>query len=100
MSSIFNLIFYLMEEFYSRLRHIRQQQNLSIKQLSEMSGLSYRTIQSYELKDRTPAIIDTLITLSRCLGVSVDYLIGISDDPCPVSSLTVSIDDIGGRREK
>ena len=66
-----------------RLRNIRQQRGLTIKEVSERSGISYRTIQSYELKDRKPAIIDTLISLSRSLGVSVDYLIGNTDNPTP-----------------
>ena len=78
-----------MQEFYSRLRQLRKEKGLSIKQVAERSGLSYRTIQSYELQDRTPAIIDALIALSRCFGVSVDYLIGVSDNPKPSDTTTV-----------
>ena len=61
--------------FYTKLRLLRKQRGLTIKQIAEMSGLSYRTVQSYELQDRTPAAIDNIIALSRALGVSVDYLI-------------------------
>lgn len=61
--------------FYTKLRMIRKQRGLTIKQVAELSGLSYRTVQSYELQDRTPAAIDNIIALSRALGVSVDYLL-------------------------
>lgn len=61
--------------FYTKLRMIRKLRGLTIKQVAELSGLSYRTVQSYELQDRTPAAIDNIIALSRALGVSVDYLL-------------------------
>ena len=69
-----------MNTFYTRLRELRKSEHKSITALSEETGISYRTLQSYELKDRTPAIIDTLIILADYFNVSLDYLCGRSDE--------------------
>lgn len=69
-----------MSNFYSRLKELRNENQMSIKQVSSDTGINYRTIQSYELQDRTPAIIDTLIILADYFNVSLDYLCGRSDE--------------------
>lgn len=69
-----------MPNFYERLKQIRIEKNMSIRQVSCETGLSYRTIQSYELQDRTPAVIETLIKLADFYDVSLDYLCGRSDE--------------------
>lgn len=69
-----------MNNFHYRLKELRRESNKSLKQLSEETGISFRTIQSYELQDRTPAVIDILIALADYFDVTLDYLVGRSDD--------------------
>lgn len=66
--------------FKERLKKLRQSANLSQKQLGELSSTSERTIQDYESGRRKPGL-DALIALSNVLNTSIDYLVGLSDDP-------------------
>lgn len=65
-------------DFYDRLKQLRLSKNLTQKQLGELTGLSERGIQNYELRLRTPTI-DTAIALAKYFNVSLDYLCGLSD---------------------
>ena len=66
--------------FKERLKQQRQKANLSQKQLGEISNTSERTIQDYEAGKRKPGM-DALISLANVFQVSIDYLVGRSDDP-------------------
>lgn len=61
------------------LKELRNDKNLTQKELSEKLGLSKNTVCEYE-KGRAEPSIETLIELSKIFGVSVDYLVGIEDD--------------------
>ena len=50
------------------------------KQLAEGIGASERGIQQYELGERKPTY-DMLIALADYFDISLDYLVGRSDDP-------------------
>ena len=66
--------------FSERLVSLRKAHNLTQKQLAiemQMSGLA---IQHYESQRRKPAF-DVLIALADYFDVSLDYLVGRSDDP-------------------
>lgn len=65
-----------MSNFYNRIKELRNSRNYSIKKVSDDTGISYRTLQSYELQDRTPAVIDILIALADYYDVTLDYLVG------------------------
>lgn len=68
-----------------RLRAIRQQLGLSQRDLAEDIGTGHGMIHRYEhgLSDPTSS---TLKALSDRLNVSIDYLVGISDEPATQSS--------------
>lgn len=66
--------------FSSRLKQLRQAKGLSQKQLAIEINSAERTIQSYELNVRTPSI-DICITLTNYFNVSLDYLVGLTDNP-------------------
>lgn len=57
------------------LRHLRKEQNFSMKQLGEIIGVSESTISLYENGHRQPDF-HTLIKLADYFNVTVDYLIG------------------------
>jgi transcriptional regulator with XRE-family HTH domain len=63
-----------------RLRYIRQAKGVSQAQLADSAELSIRQISRYETVGESPSS-DTLIRIAKALGVSVDYLLGLSLDP-------------------
>ena len=66
--------------FTERLVHIRKSKNLTQKQVSDALGLSEVGLQNYEAGRRKPAF-DILIALADYFDVSLDYLVGRSDNP-------------------
>lgn len=66
--------------FGNHLKAIRKSKGLTQKQLAKGIGASERGIQQYELGERKPNY-DALIALADFFDVSIDYLVGRSDDP-------------------
>lgn len=66
--------------FGERLKQLRAVKNLTQKQLAIETETSERGIQNYETGIRKPAF-DVLIALADYFDVSLDYLVGRSDDP-------------------
>ena len=66
--------------FSERLVLLRKSNNLTQKQLAAKTGLSELAIQHYEAQRRKPAF-DVLLALADYFNVSLDYLVGRSDDP-------------------
>lgn len=63
-----------------RLISLRKSRNITQKQLATALNLSEIAIQNYEAQRRKPAY-DVLISLADFFDVSLDYLVGRSDDP-------------------
>lgn len=66
--------------FDQRLKALRKEKGVTQKQLAEAIGITERGLQGYEIKDRKPGY-DALIALADYFDVSLDYLVGRSDDP-------------------
>jgi len=66
--------------FGDRLNHLRKDKNLKAEDLGEILGLKRRIIFLYE-KNETRPTFDTLLALADYFDVSLDYLVGRSDDP-------------------
>ena len=62
------------------LKEIRLSRNLTQRQLAENIGASERGVQNYELGTRKPTY-DMLIALADYYDVSLDYLVGRTDNP-------------------
>lgn len=62
-----------------RLRDLRAEKNISQRKMAEMFSVSQGTYNNWEQGNTQPSI-EQLIELARFFGVSVDYLIGNSDD--------------------
>lgn len=69
-----------MSDFASRIADLRKEHHLTQNKLSEVTGLSKIGIQSYERRIRKPTM-DALIALADAFDVSIDYLVGRSDNP-------------------
>ena len=59
------------------VRDLRNQKGLSQSQLAKQVGVTASTIALYETGDRLPSL-QRLIDLSRALGVTTDFLLGLS----------------------
>lgn len=66
--------------FQERLVFLRKSNGITQKQLAENLSLSEVGIQHYESGRRKPAY-DILISLADYFDVSLDYLVGRSDNP-------------------
>ena len=65
---------------YKRIRDLREDGDLTQKQLAAALCCSQQVYSNYELGQRDIPT-DILIKLSAFYGVSVDYILGISDNP-------------------
>lgn len=63
-----------------RLIELRKTTNITQKTLALGIGVSEIAIQRYEYGSRKPTL-DIAIALADYFGVSLDYLVGRSDDP-------------------
>ena len=68
-----------MSLFPERLKICRTERNLTQRELAGTLGIIERSYQRYESGEREPNI-DTLISIAQHFAISVDYLIGYSDD--------------------
>lgn len=68
------------EVFSERLRAARTDRSMTQENLSDASGVAREMIARYENQRAFPAI-ETLIKLAQILGVTTDYLLGLTDDP-------------------
>ena len=65
---------------YKRIRDLREDSDLTQKDLAKALNCSQQVYSNYELGQRDVPT-DILIKLSAFYKVSVDYILGISDDP-------------------
>ncbi|MBQ4332977.1 MAG: helix-turn-helix transcriptional regulator [Clostridia bacterium] len=63
---------------YQRIRDLREDKDLTQKQMADILHCSQQVYSNYELGQRDIPT-ELLIRLSRYHGVSVDYILGISD---------------------
>lgn len=61
----------------NRLKELREEENKSIKQLSESLKMPYQTYRNYEIEKRNPTK-EVWEHLANHFGVSVPYIMGIS----------------------
>ena len=67
-----------MDIFAIRLKELRNEKGLTLKQLSTSLGMPLMTYANYEQGKREPSL-DTLRLLCRFHDVTSDYLLGLSD---------------------
>lgn len=66
--------------FCERLKELRASRNLTQKEVADSVGMAPMAYQRYEYGTREPAY-QKLIALADFYDVSLDYLVGRSDDP-------------------
>ena len=68
--------------FGQRLRMLREKREMTQEEMSGMLHVHRSTYTKYEIGETQPSI-DTLIRLADLFKVSVDFLLGRTDDPRP-----------------
>lgn len=70
-----------MYSFFSvRLKALRENKNLTQKQMAQLFELTERGYQNYEIGKSTPNI-HLLASIADFFNVSIDFLIGRTDNP-------------------
>jgi len=65
---------------YRRIRDLREDKDITQKEMAKILNCSQQVYSNYELGQRDIPT-DILIKLSRFHNVSVDYILGITDNP-------------------
>ncbi|TCS80347.1 helix-turn-helix domain-containing protein [Tepidibacillus fermentans] len=76
--------------FGKRLRELRKQKKLTMKELGNLFNLAESTISGYENETRKPDM-EIIKQFADFFEVSVDYLLGRTNDPSP--SLPEELED-------
>jgi len=69
-----------MANLSERIKDLRSSHNVLQQNVADFAGLSLRGYQRYERGERQPTA-DILIALADYFDVSLDYLVGRSDNP-------------------
>ena len=69
-----------MEILAKRLKALRESRRIYQREMAEQLGLSFRGYQGYETNQTEPKLA-TLIAIADYYHVSIDYLVGRTDDP-------------------
>lgn len=67
------------ETFPTRLRGLMDYNRLNTRTLAKKIGLSQQSIWCYCIGKTKPSL-DNLVALANAFGVSVDYLLGVTDE--------------------
>lgn len=68
--------------FAKRLKELRYKNDISMRELALSLGVSHVIISFYESAKREPTI-GACKAIAEYFGVSMDYLVGLTDDPKP-----------------
>lgn len=71
-----------MTTHYQRIRDLREDSDLKQRELAEILGCSQRVYSNYERGD-LDIPTEVLIKLAQYYGVSVDYILGLTDNKIP-----------------
>lgn len=69
---------------FIRIRNLREDKDLYQKDIAKLLEISQQYYSEYELGKRTIPITH-LIKLAKFYNVSLDYLVGLTDEPKPYS---------------
>ena len=72
---------YKMNGFIKRVKNLMKEKKLTQKELSALSGISEPSLCRY-LKGQIEPRMDIIQNLARALNVSVEYLLGQSEEEC------------------
>lgn len=68
-----------MSDFSSRMKELRKERTMKQQELADIFSVKVRTYQGYEYGESYPEVAK-LIAIADFFDVSLDYLVGRSDD--------------------
>lgn len=74
------MFFFFSPSFSERLKELRSSKGLTMQQLGKEIGSTKGTISNLENGNKKPSL-DMLIKLADYFNISIDYLVGRTDDP-------------------
>lgn len=87
--------------FKQRLKELRKKQGITQEQLAQILGLERSTIGKYEGKKEVIPSAEVLNDIADYFEVSIDYLLGRTDDPYPYESFDEYIpEEFNGNAKK
>lgn len=72
--------FFFQPSFSLRLKELRKTNNLTLEQLGKNIGSTKATMSNFETGQKKPSL-DMIIKIADYFQVSIDYLVGRTDDP-------------------
>ena len=78
-------------DFCTRLKQLRQKQQLTQSELATLLEVKPTAISNYESGRNEPSLAK-LVTLSEHFDVSCDYLLGLSDSYLPIGGEVLDLD--------
>ena len=69
-----------MKHYFERAKALRTERNIKQKDVASLLSMTVNAYQKYEYGEREPNM-ETFIALADYFDVSLDYLVGRSDDP-------------------
>ena len=83
--------------FAQRLKEIMKEKKISGKELAEGANTTEATISRYVSGKRSPEILEVLKNAAKFLGVSTDYLLGLTNNPFEKGSLPAEVKELLAR---
>ena len=80
-----------MSEFGEILKRTIERRGVTQRWVAENANTTEATISRYTSKLHKPPILDTIKDIARCLNVSVDYLIGLTNIETPNPSFPMDV---------
>lgn len=71
-----------------RIKQLRKQKNITLKELAEHLGIKEATMQRYESGNIKSIPYDNIVLIAEYLGCQPQYLMGWSDEVQPVTNLS------------
>jgi len=78
--------------FGKRLKKLREDKEMTQRQLAEILGIGASTLAMYEIDKRSPDH-NMLLKLANYFNVSTDYLLGRTDEPSPKDDVRQHVND-------
>ena len=76
-----------------RIKELREKCRFNQEKLAMKLNVSQSTISAYEVGERTPDL-ETIKSMASLFGVSIEYLIGVSDKKKNISHADLLTDEI------
>ncbi len=67
---------------YERIRNLREDQDISQKQMGELLSVAQTTYSDYE-RGKINIPLATLVRIAQQFNTSTDYLLELTDEPAP-----------------